>query len=306
MENNSNIKSNIDLNDEFFQIKEVQEQIKSKNLTYINTIFGDRNKIGNALMTLNNLINICENIKCKNIIIPSALTPIIKNPIIYKEYNINIFPYSYKNKIKIDIQLNTDTIFQFRYRKKTHNIELQVMKNELLNNIPKYKGNPNDLIIKIRSGDIFIDHMEPNYSQPPLCFYQKIINNSKFNDIIILSNGHENPVVDELIKLYPKIKYLEGTIELAIAIIVNAFNFVMPMSTFPRYLLWLNSNLRNLYVYEIGFYHYKKSNNTMHIMKPSQKYLQIMNHKWNNTKEQLNLMLKENCINSKMTSYSMS
>ena len=59
VENNLNIKSNIDLNDEFFQIKEVQEQIKSKNLTYINTIFGDKNKVGNALTTLNNLINVC-------------------------------------------------------------------------------------------------------------------------------------------------------------------------------------------------------------------------------------------------------
>lgn len=68
----------------------------------------------------------------------------------------------------------------------------------------------------------------------------------------------KNPVVDELIKLYPKIKYLEGTIEIAIAVIVNAFNFKMPMSTFPRYLLWLNSNLRNLYIYEIEFYHFRK------------------------------------------------
>ena len=59
IENNSNIKPNIDLNDEFFQIKEVQEQIKSKNLTYINTIFGDKNKVGNTLTTLNNLINVC-------------------------------------------------------------------------------------------------------------------------------------------------------------------------------------------------------------------------------------------------------
>ena len=40
-------------------------------------------------------------------------------------------------------------------------------------------------------------------------------------------------------------------------------------------------------------------------MKPSQKYLQVINLKWNNTKEQLNLMLKENSINSKMNSYSM-
>lgn len=36
----------------------------------------------------------------------------------------------------MDIQLNTDTIFLFSYRIKTHNIELEVIKNELLNNIP--------------------------------------------------------------------------------------------------------------------------------------------------------------------------
>ena len=53
------MKPNIDLNNEFFQIKEVQEQIKSKNLTYTNTIFGGRYKVGNAL--INNIICIVTN-----------------------------------------------------------------------------------------------------------------------------------------------------------------------------------------------------------------------------------------------------
>ena len=46
------------------------------------------------------------------------------------------------------------------------------------------------------------------YSQPPLCFYQKIINENKFDKIFILSNGHENPVIGRLLKLYPGIRYL--------------------------------------------------------------------------------------------------
>ena len=38
-------------------------------------------------------------------------------------------------------------------------------------------------------------------------------------------------------------------------------------------------------------------------MEPSLKYAKIMKLKWNNTKEQLNLMLREDCINSKLTAF---
>ena len=61
--NISLVVSNIALSDEFFDIKSVKEQIKNKNLTYIETISGGYGKIGNALMMLNNLINMCEKIR---------------------------------------------------------------------------------------------------------------------------------------------------------------------------------------------------------------------------------------------------
>ena len=93
-------KTNINF-DEFFQVQEIKSQIYKKNLTLIETISGGKGKVGNALIMLNNLINICETIKCKNIITPGGLEKIIKKPIFYKKYNINIFPYSYQKKIKI-------------------------------------------------------------------------------------------------------------------------------------------------------------------------------------------------------------
>ena len=50
---------------------------------------------------LNNLINICERIGCKNIIAPGGLEFLIKKPILYELYNIIILPNLYKNKINV-------------------------------------------------------------------------------------------------------------------------------------------------------------------------------------------------------------
>ena len=292
-------KSNINLSDEFFQIKRVITQVKSRNITYIKTIGGGKAKIGNALIMLNNLINICESIGCKNIIAPGGLECLIKKPIFYELYNIIILPNLYKNKINIDINLTTLDIFYFKYRNQPHKIRLGIIRDEIFDNIPKYNANQNDLFIHIRSGDIFINSFNEHYSQPPLCFYKKIINNYKFGNIFILSNGHENPVVDSLLKIYPKIKFISGPIERDIARIINAYNLVLSQSTFIKNLILFNNNLKNLFFYELtSFINYIQKNITIYRMKPSLKYIHVMKFKWKGTKEQLDLMLNENCYNN--------
>jgi len=304
--NNDNTKinkSNIDYTDEFFMLKEVKLQINSKNITNVDTITGGYGHIGNALIMLNNLINICVYIKCKNIISPGGLQNIIKKPIFFKENNITIFPNSFTPKPQIDISLRKSTTFWFCYKNKPHKMHLKIIREEVMNNIPKFKNDENDLFINIRSGDVFINKINHMYSQPPLCFYQKFIKENKFNKIYILSNGHENPVVNKLLQIYPKIKYIHGVIEYDISVIVNAYNFVMPISTFPMTLIYLNNNLKNLYYYELLKFIITDANLTYHIMKPSNNYSKIMERKWRNSKEQLELMITEDCINSRFNSY---
>lgn len=301
-ENTNERKTNINPDDEFFQIKKVKKQIEDKNLKYIETITGGGGSIGNALIMLNNLINICENIGCNNIISPFGLETIIKNNIFYKEYNITIIPYFDIYKYKVDIFMNTLEIFSFHYRKKRHEMRLNVIREEVLRNIPKYDAKINDLYIHIRSGNIFVNIINPHYSQPPLCFYKKIIENNDFNKIYILSNGHENPVVDILLKLYPNIIFIHGTLNYDISVIVNAYNFVLSRSTFTSTLIKLNTNLKNLYIYNLLKNRVSNNNNyTIYIMEPSSLYWEKMGGKWKNTKEQLNLMINENCINNNMT-----
>ena len=102
---------------------------------------------------------------------------IIKKPITTKDFSITIFLNFYKDKIKIVIKLSIITMFYFNYFNyyhiKHHEMRLSILKEEIMNNIPKYKSDSNYLYIHIRSGDIFIKSINPNYSQPPLCFYQK-------------------------------------------------------------------------------------------------------------------------------------
>jgi len=315
---------------EFFSLKEVEEQINANNLTEITTIFGSHRNVGNSLIILNKLINICERIKCKNIIIPYGLRTIIKKSIYYKKFNITIFPYSYRKMIKIDIKLFNNTIFYLKFMEESFKNRLYILREEIVNNIPKVDIKQNELVIKIRSGDIFSKCINPRYAQPPLCFYQKIIIvnliiiflfwnknaikniyifdsilyiENKFDKITILSNGHENPVVDRLLKMYPKIKYIEGKLEEAISFMVYAYNLVHSVSTFQHFLLYFNKNLQNLYIYEMSPFNVKNIKYFAHIMKASNKYLDIMNNKWNNTKEQLNLMLNEKCINNIMYTF---
>ena len=111
-----------------------------------------------------------------------------------------------------------------------------------MDNIPKH--NSNHLYIYIRSGDIFMDNINIVYSQPFLCFHQKIINENNFSDIYIISNRRENPVVDKLIQLYPKKKFIHGSLENDTSIIVYAYNLVIATSTFSGTLIKFNNNLK--------------------------------------------------------------
>ena len=57
------------------------------------------------------------------------------------------------------------------------------------------------LYLYIRGGDIFLESCTHNirgYFQPPLCFYEKILDNFKFNKVFILSQDSLNPVIPKI------------------------------------------------------------------------------------------------------------
>lgn len=97
------------------------------------------------------------------------------------------------------------------------------MREEVIGNILIFYNTPDDLVIHIRSDYVFINHHNRKYGQLPLCFYQILINDNNLKNIYLKSSGHENPKVDKFLQLYPKIKFINETLE----------DRIFALSTFP-------------------------------------------------------------------------
>jgi hypothetical protein len=158
------------------------------------------------------------------------------------------------------------------------------------------KLNENDLLIHIRSGDIFTTNPHPNYIMPPLSYYVKIIETKEFNNIYMISEDNKNPCINELLKLYPQIIHKIQSFDDDISLILSAHNIMTSFGTFIHALLSVSSNIKNIYkvsydynntllkhvnIYDIDLNEYHN------LMKP-----------WRNTAEQRKLMLDYKCINS--------
>ena len=174
-----------------------------------------------------------------------------------------------------------------------------------MKNLPKVNIDPNALYINLRGGDIFSTVIVSHYSQPPLCFYEKIINKSKFSNIYIISNDRQNIVLDALINKYKNIIFRHDNYETDIALLAHAYNIVASVSSFFFASIKLNDNLKNLWEYDIYrllvkyywlHHHFYKFNikYKIYTMKPSDIYLNQM-FRWRKTQSQLKLMIEEKC-----------
>lgn len=277
----------------------------------VNTIFySPNNRFGNQLIIISKIIFFCEILGCKRIILNRKNNWFIKNKIDYAKYNMTIETGiksdCKKKKTIFDISINWFYYYSFIKPE----LKINVIKNEILSNIPKITTNPNDLYIHIRSGDIFENNNLCNeyYSQPPLCFYQTIISNNKFRKIYIISEDTKNPVINKLIQSNPSILYNKNDIKMDISYLVYAYQIIGSFSTFLNIIIRMNDNLKYLWEYNLPsmkskIIHCHHScikpfkNIIYYIMEPSDNYKKVMT-RWNCSKVQLALMINEKCNNT--------
>ena len=285
-------------------------QIKKKPINKIDTFFvGYSIPFGNSLITMNNLIFTCEIIGCNKIVLRDNRVKrpwLIKNPIFIKKLNLTI-TLGHHGHCDDDnvlcVSIATWDPFSPTFVKPQ--VRIQYIRDELIRNLPNVKTDPDDLYIHLRGGDVFNNKPSTTYAQPPLCFYEKILDNNKFKNIYILSMDRKNVVLDALMNKFKNIIFNENRYEYDISLLINAYNIVTSVSSFVISTIKLNNNLKDLWEYDINrlsekffFLHhhlYKFDiKYKIHTMKSSDEYAQKM-YIWRNTEAQVKLMLEDKC-----------
>lgn len=266
--------------------------------------------LGECLTFLNKYIFYCEIIGCKSIILDKEVFPFIDKDIKIKNKTITI---KFENKIKYEKYsnsyrnlLNLENFFGYKQK-----IKINLIKDEIYQYLPQIHSSKNDLYIHIKGMDVFNDNLTnevPSYAQPPLCFYQNIIENYKFDNIYIISFDRNNPIIKKLVHIYPNIIFNNNDLKYDISFLYNAYNVVASVSSLFTSIIQLNNNLNYLWDFNIyqlmqkithfhyDIYNFPQSRFTVYRMEPSPDYKMRM-LKWNMSKNQRKLMLKDKCDN---------
>ena len=279
-----------------------------KNLSKIKTIFLSNNeRFGNQFIILNKIIFFCEILGCKKVLLDKKYYWYIKNQIYDKKNKIIIRPGYLKVQDSPSIIDETFIFFHYSNIFKI-DFKISLLKNEIINNLPKININitKNDLFIYIRSGDIFDTFPCEFYSQPPLCFYQKIILKYNYKKYYLIAENKNNPVINYLLIQFPNIIYNINNIKLDMIYLINAYHIVGTKSTFLKCLIELNDNLNILYEYDLYFndsfdqilntFNFNKKYIT-YSMNSSRNYKSKMKI-WKNSVDQRALMIREKCQNN--------
>ena len=284
--------------------KSIGEKITNVKYIYL----GKKLKFGNQIHLIDKAIFSCEILGCRKIILDKNNNWFIKKKISYKKFKMS-FEIKNENNIEYsNVILDKTPFFFFYYFKREHRLE--IIRNEIINNLPKLPIiNKNDLFIYIRSSDIFIKPHK-DYIQGPLCFYKTILDNFEFRNVYLIAQDNNNPVIEKLLYLYPKIIFQKNSISIDLSYLINSYNLARGgVSTFLLYSILLNHNLKilfnfkfqkkkNKFLNKINIKSFYSTDSIKHfIMYSSDKYLNEMKV-WNNSKLQLDLMVSNNCSNS--------
>ena len=234
----------------------------NKNISRISTIFLNTDaRFGNMLIMLFKAIFYCQILNCK-IILNKKKCWFIQKKIVDRKNKIFIDSKEEKNIKNSNMLIETNYNLFFYSGVFFPIYRYDLIRKEIINNLPKIKINMDDLYIYIRSGDIFYKFKSSikNYIQPPLCFYRKALKISRYRKINIIAENTNNPVIKELLKLYPFIKYKKNSLKFDISYLINAYNIIGGgHSTFFGMILAMNLNVRNLWLFILKRNFNKKS-----------------------------------------------
>ena len=237
-------------------LKEKKELLKfisekaNRNISRIKTIYlGIYQFFGNNIILLYKAIFYCQILGCKRIILNKKYFWFISNKIISNNLKLTIKIGKENDYINNNKIIDETNLFFWYINSIMPKYRYELLKKEIYNNLPKVEINSNDLYIYIRRGDNY-HFFFSFYIQPPLCFYENIINNFKLKNIYIIAENFNNPCINKLLNKYSDIIFNRNSLKLDIAYLINGFNIVGAYSTFLINVINLNDNLKNFWYFE--------------------------------------------------------
>lgn len=284
--------------------KSVQHNITNVKQIYV----GRKSNFGNQMIIIYKILYYCKILGCKRIILQKDNYHYIKNTIIDKESKMKILVGNIEDIKDFDtiVDRTVNFFFYSNYLRPERNVEL--LKYEIVKNLPKVSVNINDLYIYIRSGDIFsVSYCRyHNYVQPPFCFYKKVLNEFKFRKIYLIAQNAKNPVIDKLLENFPNIIFKRKALNIDIALLMNANNILSGgWSSFFGQVLLIKNSLKALWLFYL-YHQTLKFNNKNYLYNDKFKQFAmyatndyILNMKpWTNSINQRKYMLNYKCPNN--------
>jgi hypothetical protein len=151
-----------------------------------------------------------------------------------------------------------------------------------------------DLVIHIRSGDMFDKDPHPGYIMPPLSYYLDIIRTNTFKNIYLLAEDRKNPCINALLELYPTIQFQLQPLEKDIRLILAAVNVVSSYGSMIDSLLLFSNNIKRVYRPSYSTILFKLDS-VEYIITDLDEYKESMSP-WRNTAEQREMILGINYI----------
>lgn len=117
------------------------------------------------------------------------------------------------------------------------------------------RNDDNDLHIHIRSGDIFSSsNPHPNYWQPPLLFYRRIIDEhlQRFGAsvpiVIVTEKDERNPCINKIRRMYSSARVQTTSVEKDFATLVHAKHIVCSVGTFSTMAAVLSDSVKTVHI----------------------------------------------------------
>lgn len=157
-----------------------------------------------------------------------------------------------------------------------------------------------ELVVHIRSGDIFMDDPHPGYVQPPLSFYTSIVeelqNRGMIDRVCIVTEDRLNPCIDALesyllMKSIPHHLRIGENLRDDVTYLRGARHLVFGFGTFGLGICLLSGPIDTLHTFDMGGFDGLPNIRELTVITPKA-YAYIAKGDWKRSPEQLRLMLE--------------